>query len=190
MPRFMRFLASLALVGLCFGVTGCKKPGRGTANPEDYYPLILVALDGGKTAAMIGRNEFIDKKNFAGCVSTDVLISAFDGAGDVLAGKMTDQIVIPGFELDLEECMALKEDAPEGNEDVAPIIEAVAGVALLTADFYATKLKTANCKKGTAALGAIAYIKGLVEPIAAQVAEPGGSISIPAVTISFAECGD
>jgi len=188
MTRLSKFMGATALLALVAGSVGCK-PTKGTASPEDYFPLILVAMDSGKTAAMIGRNEFVKKKDFAGCVSMEALISGFDGAGDVLAGKMADKVVIPGFELDLVECMALKgEDQPEGNANAAPIIEGVASVALSTAEFYANKLLSANCKKGTATLGAIAYIKGLIEPVMKQIAEPGAPLSIPAVTIDLSAC--
>lgn len=189
MTRLSKFMGAGALLALAVGSVGCK-PSKGTASPEDYYPLILVAMDSGKTAAMIGRNEFVNKENFAGCVSMEALMTGFDGAGDVLAGKMSDTVTMPGFELDLAECMALKPEQPQGNEEIAPLIEGVASVALSTAEFYAGKIKSTNCKKGTAALGAIAYIKGLVEPVAKQIAEPGGPLVIPSMTIDLAACGE
>lgn len=185
----MKYTGALALGSLLVASTGCE-PKKGTASPEDYFPLVLVTFDGGKTAAMIGRNEFIKKKDFAGCVSMEALIAAFDGAGDTLAGKLADKVVIPGFELDLTDCMALRseDEQPEGNAEVGPIIEGAAGVALATAEFYANRLKDANCKKGTAALGAIAYIRGLVDPVVKQVADPGSPLVIEAVAIDLTAC--
>lgn len=187
MSRFSKFMSVIALVGLMAGSTGCKVK-KETASPEDYWPLILIALDGGKTAAMIGRNEFIEKKNFGGCVATEVLISAFGSAQDVLSGKMQDKVILPALELDLEECLKIKGDTPQGHEDLVPLIEGVSDIALMTGEFYAKKLKRHDCKKGTAALGAIAYIRGLIKPITDTVAKPGSMISIPAVEITFDDC--
>lgn len=199
MTRLSKMMGAAALVALVFGA-GCK-PQRGTANPEDYFPLILVAMDGGKTAAMIGRNEFLGAGNFAGCVSMETMIMGFGGVGDVLAGKMNDKVVIPGFDLDLADCLALRGDEVEplgepleddleedSADEITPLIEGVASVALSTAEFYANRLKGANCKKGTATLAAIAYLKGLVTPIAKQVAEPGSPMSVPAVVVDLSAC--
>lgn len=104
------------IIGVCvlaapMLVGGCK-PSRGTASPEDYYALIKLSLDGGKVAAMIGRNQAIEDKNFAGCVASDVLAMGLDSAEQVLSGKMAEAPVIPGFDLDLSECLALKTAAP------------------------------------------------------------------------------
>ena len=92
MSHIGKFTVSAALL-IPLALGGCR-PTKGTANPEDYFPLIQVALGGGETAAMIGRNEAIKGKNFAGCVASESLISAFDSANQVLASKMTGQIVI------------------------------------------------------------------------------------------------
>lgn len=187
MSRFAKFMSVATLVGLMAGSTGCRVK-KETASPEDYYPLILIALDGGKTAAMIGRNEFINKKNFDGCVATEVLIAGFGSAQDVLSGKMQDKVILPALELDLKECLDIRGDTPQGHEDLVPLIEGVSDIALMTGEFYAKKLKATNCKKGVAALGAIAYIRGLVKPITDQIAKPGSMVSIPAVEITFDEC--
>jgi hypothetical protein len=262
-------LAAL-LVPLALG--GCKMK-KGTANPEDYYPLIQVALGGGETAAMIGRNEAIKAGNFPLCVTAESLIAAFGSAGEALGGKITDNMVIPGFDIDLADCLVLRkaedaaepetdgEEAPEadgenammstvmvaaivapaeeapaeekpaeeaateekpaeeapaeekpaeeapaeepatteeaadavaeatkGNEDVAVLVEAIAGMALVPATHYAIKLKAANCKKGTIALAAINYVNSMIKPIADEIANPDGKMSVAAQPINFSEC--
>jgi hypothetical protein len=279
MSRFGKLTVPL-LLALPIAMGGCR-PKRGTANPEDYYPLIQVALAGGETAAMIGRNEAIKAKNFGGCVASEALMTAFDSAGEILAGKLGGKIVIPAVDLDVSECLALRDAggdaeagdenaaldgpvvlaamvaAPEpdstkpaeekpaegeaaaeekpaeekpaegeaaaeekpvegeaaaeekpaeekpaeeaadaveanlkGNPEAANLVEALAGFTLAAVLHYATKLQTANCKKGTAALGAINYVNGMIKPIADEIAEPDGKMSIPAVTIDLAECGE
>jgi hypothetical protein len=242
-------LAAL-LVPLALG--GCKMK-KGTANPEDYYPLIQVALGGGETAAMIGRNEAIKAGNFPLCVTAESLIAAFGSAGEALGGKITDNMVIPGFDIDLADCLVLRkaedaaepetdgEEAPEadgenammstvmvaaivapaeeapaeekpaeeapaeepatteeaadavaeatkGNEDVAVLVESIAGMALVPATHYAIKLKAANCKKGTIALAAINYVNSMIKPIADEIANPDGKMSVAAQPINFSEC--
>ena len=122
MSRFGKIAAS-ALIILPIALGGCR-PQKGTANPEDYFPLIQVALAGGETAAMIGRNEAIRAKNFEGCVASESLVAAFDSANQILAGRLSDQIVIPAVEIDVSDCLALREtpdveDAGEGNEGSA-----------------------------------------------------------------------
>jgi hypothetical protein len=239
-----------------------------------------VAFQGGEIAAMIGRNEAIKAKNFAGCVSSETLIAAFDSAGDALNAKALDSVVIPGFDLDLSECMALREvpaeeeapatEAPEGenasfsspvalstmvagyqapaeeapaesateeapaeeapaeeapaeeateeapaeeapaeeapaeepaeeapveeamagNEDVAALVEGIAGVAIIAGSHYATKLKATDCKKGEIAVAALGYLSGMVKPIADEIADPDGKISIPAVPIDLSACSE
>lgn len=249
MTRFGKF--SLAIAALPLALGACR-PNRGTANPEDYFPLIQVALAGGETAAYIGRSEAIRAKNFAGCVSAEALASGFDGAGQVLGGQLKGQIVFPALEIDVAECLSLRpansaqlegpvvssvkvaafvapeepppaeepttepaaeepvaaeepttepaaeepEESPvledpmaAGSSDAAVLIEAIAGVTLAAILHYATKLKTANCKKGTAALGAVHYVNGMIKPIADEVASPDGKLSIPAVTVDLSECG-
>jgi hypothetical protein len=212
------------ILALPLAASGCR-PNKKTANPEDYYPLIQVALEAGAVGAMIARNEAINEKNFAACVAADVLADAFKSAGDVLQARISDQIVIPSFDMDLAECLALRSTPTEGDEqaqfsgpvmlmmmgpiedsettvdevaettvekgnpDAAVLVEAIAGVTLTAALYYANKLKTANCKKGVAALSAIHYVNGMIKPIADEIAEPDGKVSVPAVIVDFAECG-
>ena len=260
-------VSATLLIPLALG--GCR-PSKGTANPEDYFPLIQVALGGGETAAMIGRNEAIKAKNFAGCVASESLISGFDSANQVLAAKLADKIVIPAVEIDVSECLALREapseddavgesaygpvtintrvagyavvmapeeevsakEAPstetapaeepkveeakaeepkaeepkaetapvkepeeevpslEGHPDAAAMIETIAGITMAAVLHYAVKLQSANCKKGTAALGVLNYINGMIKPIADEIAEPDGIVSVPAVTIDLSECSN
>jgi len=270
MSRFGKITVSAALLApLVLG--GCR-PSKGTANPEDYFPLIQVAMAGGETGAMIGRNEAIKAKNFAGCVASEALISAFDSANEVLTGRLNDQIVIPAVEVDVSECMALRdapaEESEDGREDEAAVthlgvavagyapaeeeapvegpaaeetpaeeeaaeepaaeeapaeepaeeaaeeepaeeeapaveaslelsssdaavlVESIAGITVAAVLHYAVKLKGANCKKGTAALGAINYVNGMIKPVADEIANPDGKISVPAVTIDLSECSD
>jgi len=261
----------LTLLVTTVAATGCR-PNKGTASPQDYFGLIQVAFQGGEIASMIGRNEAIKAKNFAGCVSADVLLAAFDSAGDALSAKTMDNVVIPGFDLDLSECMAFREvpaeEAPEadgdnasapasvvvaivapaeeapaeeapaeeapaeateeapaeeapaeepaaeepaaeepaaeepeeeassveevaaGNEDAAAMVESIAGVAIIAAAHYAVKLKATDCKKGELALGVLGYLSGMVKPIADEIAEPDGKISIPAVPLDLSACSE
>ena len=262
----------LTLLVTTVAATGCR-PNRGTASPEDYFGLIQVAFQGGEIASMIGRNEAIKAKNFAGCVSSDVLLAAFDSAGDALNAKVMDNGVIHGFDLDLSECMAFREvpaeeapveAAPEadgdnaslpasvvvamvapapaeeapaeeapaeeapaeateeapaeeapaeepaaeepaaeepeetpsveevaaGNEGAAALVESIAGVAIIAGSHYATKLKATDCKKGELALGVLGYLSGMVKPIADEIADPDGKISIPAVTLDLSACSE
>jgi hypothetical protein len=264
----------LTLLVTTVAATGCK-PNKGTASPEDYFGLIQIAFQGGEIAAMIGRNEAIKAKSFAGCVSSETLIAAFDSAGDALNAKVLDNVVIPGFDLDLSECMAFREVAaepetpateetvaPEGgenaslsspvvvavvmapaegeepaaaepaaeeapaaepateeapveeapaeepvaeepaaeeapveavmasNEDVAAMVESIAGVAIIAGNHYATKLKAVDCKKGELAIAALGYLSGMVKPIADEIADPDGKISIPAVTLDLSACSE
>jgi hypothetical protein len=256
-------ISLVASVALPLVLGGCR-PNRGTANPEDYLPLIQVALAGGETAALIGRNEALKAKNFAGCVSAEALAAGFDAGSQVLGGRLQDKITFPALEIDVSDCLPLRptgESAyfkpivttvkiagyvattepaatepaatepaatepaatepaatepaatePEekavpveelvddedlareadpmlaGSADAALLIEAIAGVTITAVLHYATKLKTANCKKGTAALGAVHYINGMIKPVADEVAAPDGKVSVPAVTIDLSEC--
>jgi len=250
----------LTLLVTTVAATGCR-PNRGTASPEDYFGLIQVALQGGEIAAMIGRNEALKAKSFSGCVASDVLLAAFDSAGDALNSKVVDNVVIPGFDLDLSECMALRaapaETAPEegnaslpasvlvavmapaeeapveeapveeateppveeapveeapveeapveeapveetptveavaaGNGDAAALVESIAGVAIIAGSHYATKLKAHDCKKGELALGVLGYLSGMVKPVADEIADPDGKVSIPAVTLDLSACSE
>jgi hypothetical protein len=220
MSRFGKIAVS-ALLLVPVGLGGCK-PQKGTANPEDYFPLIQVALAGGETAAMIGRNEAIKAENFPGCVASEALITAFDGGGQVLAGRLDDKIVIPAVDIDVSECLALKDSpaaeepaaeepaaeelaaeelaaeeaaaeepaAEAGSPDAAVLVETIAGITIAAVLHYANKLKTVNCKKGTAAIGAVDYVAGMVTPVAEEIADPDGKMSIPAVTIDLSECAD
>lgn len=269
MSPFGKFTVSAALL-LPLALGGCK-PTKGTANPEDYFPLIQVAMGGGETAAMIGRNEAIKAKNFAGCVASESLITAFDSANQVLAGRLGDKVVIPAVEIDVSECLALRESPAEeapaeeagdenasvvthsvmvaayvapaeeeapaeeapaeetateeapaeeaepaeeapaeeapaeepeeeepeevasdlkGNPEAAALVETIAGITMVAVLSYAAKLQTANCKKGTVALGAINYVNGMIKPIADEIADPDGKVSVPAVAIDLSECAE
>lgn len=126
MSRFSIIVSSCVVSGALL-TTGCK-PNRGTASPEDYFSLIQIALQGGEIAAMIGRNEAIKDQNFAGCVASEVLIGAFDSAGDALSARVVDEVIIPGFEVDLQDCLALKTvEADSASESEAPTTEMVEG---------------------------------------------------------------
>ena len=259
-------LAVGALI-LPFALGGCR-PHKGTANPEDYFPLIQVALAGGETAAMIGRNEAIKAKSFGGCVAAESLVSAFDSSAQVLAGRLRGQIVIPAVDIDVSECLALRdaadvteegeenaslngpvvvviavagyrapvsdanpegldppseealpastapsaeeapaeeapaeeapaeeapaEEAPtlKGHPKAAMLVETLGGITIAAVLHYAIKLQAANCKKGTAAIGAINYVGGMIKPIADELADPDGVVSVPAVAIDLSECAE
>ena len=257
MSRMAKTTIFAALV-TSFVASGCR-PNKGTASPEDYFPLIQVSLQGGEVAAMIGHNEAVKAKNFGGCVASSVLGAAFDSAGAALNGKLSGDVVIPGFDLDLSECLALREapgdenasfaspvviatmaagysSAPEeaatetteekpaeeavateekpaeeapveeasteeeaeatptveevaaGNAQVAALVEGIAGIAIIGATSYANKLKATNCTKGTAALAAIGYVSGMVKPIADEIADPDGKVSVPAMPVDLSAC--
>lgn len=242
----MSFFRKISLTLALPVVLGGCGPKRGTANPEDYYPLIQVALAAGETAALIGRNEAIKAGNFGGCVSAESLAAGFGAAGQTLGGRLRDQVVFPALEVDVSDCLALRaneaqtpvvvstkiagyvsdpeseedaessasEDAEEDLEaeeteseaaesltepesfdavsqdtsDAAVLVETIAGVTLVAVLHYANKLKTANCKKGTVAMGAVHYVNGMIKPIADQIANPDGKISVAAVTVDFLDC--
>jgi len=75
-----------------------------------------------------------------------------------------------------------------GSADVAALVETIGGMTMVVVLHYAVKLQSANCKKGTAALGAINYVNGMIKPIADEIADPDGIVSVPAVTIDLGEC--
>lgn len=180
--------AILATLVLCAAATGCR-PNRGTANPEDYFPLIQVAIEGGEIAAMIGRNEAISAKNFAGCVASDVVASALDAAGKALGGKIAGAPVIPGFDVDLADCMPLKAEQPAGAPDAAALVQGIVGVSLAVAKHYAEKIQAADCRRGTTAIAAVAFVEGMVGPIGDEIASPDGKLSVPATPIDLKACG-
>jgi hypothetical protein len=253
MARFGKLAASALLI-LPIALGGCR-PTKGTANPEEYFPLIQVAFAGGGTASMIGYNEAIKAKNFEGCVAATFLITAFDSAAEVLAGRLQDKIVIPAVDIDVSGCLALRADAdvtesvslhgpivvvtqiagyvapakeeapseeappaepepaaeevspaeealpeePEppvepdvaatmGHPEAAALVEAIAGITIAAVLHYATKLQSANCKKGTAAIGAVNYVGGMIKPVADEIAEPDGKMPVPSVVIDLSGC--
>lgn len=186
MPHFGKFAVALAATIL---TSGCA-PKRGTASPEDYYSSARLSLEGGRVAAMIGRNQFLAEKNFTGCVASDVLASALASGEDVLRGKITDAPVIPAFDLDLTDCLALRGDdaALPSEEEVSTLVESIAGVALIGARAYGVKLKVTDCSKGVVVLAVSDYVAGMVAPLVAELAEPDGKLSMDAVAIDLASC--
>jgi len=186
MTRFRKIFFLIGTSALM--MAGCR-PNRGSANPEDYYPLIQLSIEGGKIAAMIGRNQAIERKDFAGCVASDVVAAAMDSANTALSAKISDTPTIPGFSLDLKECLSLRGSAPGGDRDAGSLVEAISGVALVAARHYATKLQASNCKKGSLALAVVDFVSGMVVPISEEIAQPDGKISVPDVPVKFT-CSD
>jgi hypothetical protein len=184
MPHIGKFTIVLVLAM----VFGCV-PKRGTASPEDYYAAVNLSLEGGRVAAMIGRNQALSEKNFAGCVVSDVLASALDSGQDALRGKLSEAPTIPAFELDLSECMAVRGDAlPPGREEIASLVEGISGVALAAARHYAVKLKAADCRKAGMVLAVGDYVAGMLEPLVDEITEPDGQFSAGVVAIDLASC--
>lgn len=191
MSRFGK-IATGTLLSASIALTGCR-PSRGTANPEDYFPLIQVALAGGETAAMIGRNEALKAKSFDQCVAAESLVSAFGSAQEVLAGRLQGKIVVPAVDIDVSECLAARDpdvEAYRGNPDAAVLVETIAGITVAAVQHYAMRLKGTSCKKGVAALGAVSYVKGVVKPVADEIAKPDGKVSVPSQVIDLSECGE
>lgn len=178
----------LALFVLPVALTACK-PTRGTASPEDYFPLIQVALAGGETAAMIGRNEALDQEGFAGCVTGEAVISVLDASQQVLGGKIEDKLVFPALSVDYSECMPLADKPPKDNQDVSVLFASLTDVTLQALKYYGTKLYMSDCEKGLLALGAFAYVEGMVGPISMEIAHHDGMLEIPAVELDL-ECGE
>jgi len=180
----------LAFSALLLAGAGCK-PTRGTASPEDYFGLVQVAVQSGEIATMIGRNKAIEAKTFEGCVTSEVLLAALGSAGDALQVKATrsEVVFIPGFEVDLTECLALQEGPPApGSIEASQLVEPLVGVALMMGSYYANQLKLTDCKKGELALGVLAYLQGMSGPVAEEIANPDGKISIPALPIDLSMC--
>lgn len=183
---YKRGVLTLVAIPLCLSL-GCK-PKKDTASPEDYFPLAIAGLEIGKTAAYIARNDFIEKKNFAGCVTSEVLAAAFDAGEQVLDKKMIDKIVIPALDVDVSECMPFNPHEPKSHEDIAQIFEAVTGAGVSVAMIYAKKLEITDCKKGKAVLGVLDWINKIIDPIAQEISKPDGVFSTPAVTLDL-NCG-
>jgi hypothetical protein len=138
---------------------------------------------------MIGRNEAIKDQNFAGCVASETLIGAFDSAGDALSTRMMGEVVIPGFEVNLQDCLVLTPSV-ETQEDAAVWVEAIAGVAISAGTHYATKLRMSDCTKGELALAAMSYLRNMVNPITDEIANTDGVLVIPAVTVDLSSCAE
>lgn len=177
-------LALLALLLALTGLTACK-PTRGTASPEDYYPLIQVALAGGETAAMIGRNEAIKMEDFAGCVTGEATIAALDASQQVLGSKVGEEVLFPALYVDYSECMPFADKKPQDREDVAVLFKSITEVTLMAVKHYATKLYLSDCEKGIVALAALAYVEGMVDPVAMEVADHDGMLEVPAVAVEL-----
>ncbi len=189
MQKSTRILLS---VGLLLSL-GCK-PSSGVKSPEDYLPYISMGLEAGATAALLGKNEAKAQSAFAACVTTGVLSSAFNTASDVVIGISTENPQIPAVDVDVSDCV---EFAPhpvtEGKEigdDVQEIIDLWAAAALTNAKFYILKLKGQNCKGYETGMAVLGYVEGLVEPIVAEISEPDGKLSLPAVPVNLAACGE
>jgi len=89
-----------------------------------------------------------------------------------------------------EEAVPEEADGLKGNPEAAALVETIAGITIVAVLHYAAKLQSANCKKGTAALGAINYVNGMIKPIADEIADPDGKVSVPAVTIDLSQCAE
>jgi hypothetical protein len=183
MSQFGKFIAVVALM-----LSGCA-PRRGTASPEDYYASAKLSLEGGRVAAMIGRNQSLAEKNFVGCVVGDVTAAALKSGQEALRGKLSESPVIPSFDLDLKDCMTLRgaETLP-ADDEVAALVESVVGVSLLAARHYAEKLKGVDCRKGAAVIAVVDYVSRVAEPLMAELTEPDGVVSVGAVEIDLASC--
>lgn len=187
-----RFKISVFFFVLCgFILTGCL-PTKGTASPEDYMFLAQTSLEGAKVAAMIGRNEAIDDRNFAGCVASEVFVEALGSANKALGkSSMGDDFYIPAVSIDLSECMSFAPaPGPAPNEEVAQHVEAIASVALGAAIHYSRSLLQADCKKGVAVLGVVEYLMGLVKPIANEIALSDGKFEAPEVKVPLSSCSE
>lgn len=80
--------------------------------------------------------------------------------------------------------------ALKGNPKAAAMVEMIAGITMSAVLSYSARIKDADCKRGTAALGAIHYINGMIKPISDEIAEPDGVLSVPAVVVDLSECDE
>lgn len=180
--------ASFTALLASFVLSGCDLQ-KGTVSPEDYIFLARSSLDGVWLGAMIGRNEAIRSKNFPACVTGEVLGEVSVGVSETLSKRPSGDVVIPPVDIDLSDCMAFSPGPrPQDREVIATYMEAFSGVALSAVEHYGLRLKQADCRKGTAVLGAVAYLQGLVKPIADEISIPDGMFSAPGVRISISEC--
>jgi hypothetical protein len=135
---------------------------------------------------MIGRNEAIKNDDFAGCVVSDVLGAGLDSVQDALKKNSDTSIFVPGFEVDLSECMAIQDKRPLGNDKIKSIVDNVAGLSLSMAKYYASQLLSAKCEKGVAIVGALAYLENLVPAISDEIANPDGKFKVEGLRIEVA----
>jgi hypothetical protein len=181
----MKKLGTILLSVCLLGSLGCK-PSRKTANPGDYELIVESALEAAQIAAMIGRNEAIKNDDFAGCVVSDVLGAGLDSVQDALKKNSDTSIFVPGFEVDLSECMAIQDKRPLGNDKIKSIVDNVAGLSLSMAKYYASQLLSAKCEKGVAIVGALAYLENLVPAISDEIANPDGKFKVEGLRIEVA----
>lgn len=191
MARFTKILPLLAC-GAAVLVSGCKPSGN-VKSPEDYIPFVAMALEGGATAALIGKSDAKAKGAFGACVATGVIGTAFSTAGDGLVGYATKNPQIPAVDVDVSDCLEFAPKEPDGKEiddDLKALIDSWTASVLQTATFFLSKLETQNCKGYQAGLAAVAYVEAVKDPIIDEISNPDGSLSLPAVPINLAACGD
>jgi len=151
--------------------------------------LVATALESAEIGTMIGRNEAIQKRDFAGCVSAEVSLKALDSVGTALRRQDGSSFVIPALSVNLEDCMAFYgRPRPQSQEQVAEYVEGFTGVALTAAEFYAQRLARVDCDRGYAVLGAISYLRGLVTPIAREISMSDGLFEVPETVVDLAVC--
>lgn len=182
-----RFTLGLAL-GLALLTSGC-------AGMKAYLPIINASLIGGTGIVKATHDHTVTAEDAVGCYITASLITALDTTHETVDSWATSSVgdkVIPSVEIDITACHALmsKIDPVIGADaeakvqsilkNVLPSVVGVLGAILDSNDV--------TCRDVAIIKGVLKYIEGAAPVVVAELANPDGKMSLPAVTLELAGC--
>ena len=174
-----------ALVG---GLAGCA-PKTGTVPKVDHGATVVAALNGSAQLADVGGEIARQRDDRVGCLVGRSLGVALRSSAEAVAARAAP--VIPGVEVDVAACLALGPDVvgEEVAEEVELAVHGALGMAEALLQTQAVALRERDCPGVQWGLAALAFARGAVEPVVAEVRVPDGLLTIPTVPVGLEVCG-
>lgn len=180
-------LVTLACLAVLSGTTACKARNA-TFTPEVYLPLVALSLQSGETAAYIVRDEKLAAQDYEGCVLSEVIAGGFRTSSQALTANMVGEVEFPALKVDLTSCAAFKPQGYVLTAGSAEVVDTLTVASLSIAEVYAARLRVSDCPKGTAAVAALAYMRGLTQHALTFMSNPQPVFEYEARVVDFQQC--
>lgn len=168
----------------------------GCGSMNAYLPIIDASIVGGRSVVQAAKDYTVTKDDVVGCYVTSALVTAFDTSKATIDSWVTSSEgnrEIPGVEVDIAACHLLVGDKIQAvlDEDVSRKVEGILKAVMPSVTGVLGAVLESNgvtCRDVAIARGVLKYLENATPVVLAELANPDGKMSLPAVVLDLEGC--